>query len=198
MEKIKALEVRLCNLPDTPFWVGDIVKKDVGRQMSVRDGVIATVNYNYTTINYRVTTSLDTPSQTELWEEAGLTLVERGNIWKLEHDEPLTFTGETEEARLLEEAKFYKSLGMSQKVRHFSHHVGDEPEAGDLWELRAGIQKLQSGEADQLIVKNKKTQAVILIKYDNEEFGNRMRAAELKRLGFEVEKSILGSGVKRV
>ena len=98
-----------------------------------------------------------------------LTLIERGNIWKLEHGEPLSF------GSLDEEAAFYKSLGMSRKV------PGNN--SNGFWYFAAGIHSLHDGSADQLIVKNKGTLEVVLIKYDNEEFGNRMRAVELARLG---------------
>ncbi|OGZ07235.1 MAG: hypothetical protein A3C13_04310 [Candidatus Lloydbacteria bacterium RIFCSPHIGHO2_02_FULL_50_11] len=101
---------------------------------------------------------------------SALKLLERGNIWKLEHGEPLSF------ANLDEEAGFYKSLGMSQKV------IFTDTES-ELWPFGGGIRELQHGRADQLIVKDRKNQEVVLIKYDNAEFGNRMRAAELARLG---------------
>lgn len=176
--KMRDLNIRIGDLPDTSFWVGDIVKKDVeGRPETFSAGIIAIVNYDYTPASYRVTTGLNTPSQTEFWSDDYLTLVERGNIWKLEHDEPLSFSGDTEAKRLDEEAAFYKSLGMSQKV------IFTDTES-ELWPIGGGLRELQEGRADRIYFKNS-GQYAVLIKYDKEEFGNRMRAAELKRLGLE-------------
>ncbi len=50
-------------------------------------------------------------------------LVERGNLCKMEHDEPLDFTD------IEEEAKFFQKLGMSSKLNQ-SLRVPDAVEAG--------------------------------------------------------------------
>ena len=174
LRKMSALNIRVGDLPDTPFWVGDVV-------WSEKTGGVNSVvhSINYQTHTYEVATE----RLVRNWfAEKDLVLVEHGNVWKLEHGEPLVFQGESEQARLMEEARFWKSLGMSRKLLHKS----GTKENNDLWHLWAGIQRLQSGKADQLIVKDKTTQQVVLIKYDNTEFGDRMRKHALGRFGFDI------------
>ncbi|HEY9585633.1 MAG TPA: hypothetical protein VJJ02_03545 [Candidatus Paceibacterota bacterium] len=171
-ERIKKLSIRIGDLPDTPFWVGDVVHHS---DTSIR-GSYTIEGVHYVDVSNaeerRYFLSGNGMNQTGKC----LVLVERGNIWKLEHGEPLVFPGSSEQEMLYEEAEFYKSLGMSQKV------IFTDTES-ELWPFGGGIRELQQGRADRLIVKDKKTQEVILIKYDRAEFGNRMRVAELARLG---------------
>ena len=100
-------------------------------------------------------------------------LVEKGEIWKLEHGDPLSFTD------IEEEALFYKSLGMSQKVPR---------EGADcIWQLWAAVQAIQQGRADRYIPKDRKKQQVVLIKYDNRAFGERMRKHVLEPIGMYLD-----------
>ncbi len=183
-EKIAELRVCIGELPDTPFWVGDIVRLtnlaewrfsgDPSYPLVVKKiyyGELPVCNMEASKENDHY--EIPCPGGHFIARTSSLALVSRGNIWKLEHGEPLSF------ASLNEEGKFYQSLGMSQKVLHTSETRSND----HLWDLWAGIQQLQSGNADQLIVKDKKTQQVVLIKYEPIEFGDRMRAAELARLG---------------
>lgn len=174
--KMQDIKIRIGNLPNTPFWVGDKVLQTVSSDPHMVNSVVYN---NEVKCEGGMVYSISNPNVpgTEYNQfEKNLTLVERGNVWKLEHGEPLSFPGGTEAKRLYEEAAFYKSLGMSHKV------IFEDTEE-ELWPIGGGIQKLQRGEADRLIVQDKKTQQVVLIKYDNEEFGARMRVAELARLG---------------
>ena len=69
-----------------------------------------------------------------------LTLIERGNIWKLEHGESLSF------GSLEEEADFYKSLGMSRKL------VNTKEEDG-LWSMKEAFDMLSLDMVDKIIIK---------------------------------------------
>lgn len=191
-KKMRALNVRISDLPDTPFWMGDKVSRHGYPKDDSR--VITQIYYEMpgpemkNSLVYRFADA--SGSHTE--PEENLSLVERGNPWKLEHREPLSFPGTldilgtVELKQLYEEGLFYKSLGMSHKVPFRTMECdpgGTEYEF--LWPWGPAICALQEGRANRLIPKNKGAQGVILIKYDSEEFGERMRAAELKRLGFE-------------
>ncbi len=190
---IALLDIRLGDLPDTPFWVGDVVRVSnscfSGQLNGVSDRVrrVEQVVYNPTS-SLAERYNISGVGIKHLVRAGDLDLVERGNIWKLEHGEPLSFPGETEEARLLEEAAFYKSLGMSQKFQRHKETgiIGWSNESGqeNQWPIGTGIKMLQAGTADRVVPTDKKNQLVAIIKYDNAEFGARMRVAELKRLGF--------------
>ena len=172
---IARLNVRICDLPDTPFWVGDIVSKNVGRQRAESDGVIAEVHHDRVPIQYAVTRATNNPLPAGRWHENGLTLVERGNVWKLEHGEPLLF------ASLDEEAKFYKSLGMSQKLVNTREKDG-------LWSMKEAFDMLSLDRVDKITIKGAygnvpQGPRVVLIKYDNENLGRRVRDETLRQFG---------------
>ncbi len=104
-------------LPDTPFWEGDKVR--VTPLYSFNDSrpnsvyVIQSIMYDLfedkLSAPYRYSQSLDS-----LWEgwarESQLTLVERGNPWRLEHGEPLVFTDAADEIA------FWNSVGHDEEV----------------------------------------------------------------------------------
>jgi len=151
IEELEKLKVKIGDLPDTPFWEGDEVFNKFGSKLH-----IAKIIYK------------DNPSHILYQEDGGseateiaFSLSQRGNIWKLTHGAPLDF------ASIDEEAKFYQSLGMSQKVQSTSED--------GLWSLTAAIEAIHRGEGDQMKLKDKQKLSFIVIKYDNEEFGERMR-----------------------
>ncbi|MDO8521556.1 MAG: hypothetical protein Q7S52_05570 [bacterium] len=199
--KMRDLNIRIGDLPDTPFWVGDLVDvRAAPRELSPYR--VVEVNYGVSPPIYGLESTQPDKNRCNT-EEAGVAfLVKHGNIWNLEHGKPLSFQGETEEKRLLAEAAFYKSLGMSVRfqrskrtgVNEWSNETGQD----DRWSMGTGIGMLQKGTADQIKVVDEKDLLVVIIKYDNVEFGNRMRAAELKRLGFEPEVVFHGSGIKKI
>lgn len=163
-------------LPETPFWEGDRVKlKSVSSRADPEGWVVREIDYdsppNTDDYVYRIT-STRPELRHEYWGD-GLELLARGNLWKMEHGEPMSFAG------IEEEGLFYKSLGMSDKIRHPMDGIDlafDFPQA---------IQVLRAGGADQMKVRNKSRPDYILIKYDNEEFGERMRAHTLTKFGLE-------------
>lgn len=182
-EQLCGVYIRIGDLPETPFWEGDTV--------SINDDL-----YGYACgawvvecINYDTPDKICTLKTAALCSTGGdgylhkskssdhLQLLARGNIWKLAHGEPLDFTD------INEEAKFHQSLGMSQKVRH---PITD----GNLWEIGDAIKAIARGEGHQTKFKDKNSMAFVLIKYDNEEFGKRMRAHTLKQLGIEAGDTI--------
>jgi hypothetical protein len=108
------------------------------------------------------------------------------------HGEPMEFTS------IDEEAAFYKSLGMSRNVTEVA--ALEQRELADATEFRdaneeqnfyasmtatfpEAIKALRDGNADEMKLRDKKQMTFVVIKYDNEEFGRRMRAHTLAKFG---------------
>ena len=163
LSNMPEVQIKIGELPETPFWVGDIVKTYNDRYPAAFN--VEKINY-YQGVETPVF-HLSSPEHTEIHIENELTLIKRGNIWKLAHGEPLLFTN------IVEEAVFYKSLGMSRRIIHQGKN--EFPIGTAVWLLRHGI-------ADQMKVKNGQKMTYVLIKYDNVEFGNRMRTCTLSSL----------------
>lgn len=183
--KVGNLWVRMCDLPEMLFWEGDIVKILDPHHNSV-SWLVRNVDYNVNGRHYCYLKSValfaDTHSHCQRYTSE-LELVSRGNLWKMEHGEPMEF------ADIYTEAKFYQSLGTSDKVTHVRHRgmVGEIKETVDTWEFKDAVAALQRGDADQMKPKDKKYLTFVLIKYDVPkvpDFGERMRAHELNRLWF--------------
>lgn len=116
-------------LPETPFWEGDIVRVTGSTRfvvvvaqfpMNQRDVfVVSNIDYsNLSTITngirYPVYSISDKiPAEWFCFAGEGqMELLERGNVWKFYHDEPLTF------ADLKEEATFHRLIGQVSEVRN--------------------------------------------------------------------------------
>jgi|GEM_PF-4901663 len=192
--KIEQVFLRIGDLQETPFGEGDFVR--LNRESGRRGQEVWVVE----SIDRSTPPSMfGNPYKLRSTERSGsrdgdacaaksvfdLSLVSRGNLWKMEHGEKMEF------ADVYAEAKFYQSLGMSQKL---SRNVRI-PECTEWvacrnteeWDFTSGIEALRKGAGDQMKVKDAKRMRFVLIKYENVEFGNRMRAHELKRLGFPEE-----------
>ena len=94
------------DLPDTGFWEGDIVRVHNTSSMPnpKMDGytVVYITYHNLTSEGGKPFYSVSDSLQTRLiWfrgvPENGMELIERGNVWKLHHNEPLMFTNNREE-----------------------------------------------------------------------------------------------------
>jgi hypothetical protein len=173
---MSTLKIKIADLPDTPFWEGDHVIYTGQSHTSIhREFTIVKIRYNKKPIYYEVYYS---ERNMNLYaEDSGFQLVKRGNIWKLAHGEPLDFTD------IGEEAKFYQSLGMSQRVKK---PLNDD----NLWNTTDALGAIVRGEGHQMKIKDRKNMLFALIKYDSEEFGERMRAYTLKQFGLEYDSTI--------
>ncbi len=183
LHEIVDINIRIADLPETPFWEGDIVKNQC--QASSR-WVIKCIEYHS---DCKHIYHLQTPSDAGTGHafDSTLTLVARGNLWKLDHGEPLVF------ASIEDEAKFYKSLGMSRKVCQsvdqtharaagfVDFHTTEE------WDFKSAISCLHEGRGDAIKVKDRKNMTFVVIKYDLEEFGGRMRTHTLAKFGLAEE-----------
>ncbi len=189
VREIADINIRLGDLPETPFWEGDTIvfthdhNRGCGKEAH---WVITKIGYdslieelgwsNKKILASCVLRSCEDGRTAVTHDMSNLTLIARGNLWKMKHGEPMEF------ASIEDEAKFYRSLGMSRNITANGNEV----------RMEVAINALLAGEADQLKVKvstgkGGKDFFFALIKYESEEFGRRMRAHELKRLGFTEE-----------
>ena len=111
-------KVRLRSAPETDFWVGDIIT-DCSRHEYDHLYVVG-INYDY--IGHKRTDGSDMPlyEVSNSWPNNGwrsnanaedLTLVARGNVWKYNHNEPMSFLN------IEEEANFYSLIGRTRQVK---------------------------------------------------------------------------------
>ena len=118
-------------LPETPFWEGDKVRVHARLALTVVTGemppehdpeifTIVEIDFHYlnekTTIGtkypaYKISDKLGSGWHTSANED-DMKLVERGNVWKFYHGEPLQF------ADIKEEAAFFMILGHYEEVRN--------------------------------------------------------------------------------
>ncbi len=191
LKKIADIYIRIGDLPETPFWEGDTVT------------ITHDQNHEYGRAAKWLLTEICYAEEGGLREESGymlrscgdiygreyhcansITLFERGNLWKFEHGEPMEF------ASIEEEAKFYKSLGMSQKVGDYASKVKDgrgQSNPNCIWKLESAINCIREGRGDEMKIKDRGRMDWVVIKYDNEVFGKRMRAHTLAKFGLAEE-----------
>lgn len=177
-KEIGNIYFKIGDLPETPFWEGDMVKL-TEHAADPSGWIISGIQHMLTKdplyqLESTVMRSRYGGGNREYTATVrNLELIKRGNLWKMEHGEPMEFVS------IEDEAKFYQSLGMSRNITANGNEV----------RMEVAINALLKGEADQAKVKvvtskTGKDFFFALIKYDNEAFGMRMRAHELKRLGF--------------
>ena len=193
-EQIDAVQIKISDLPETPFWEGDTVsfrrEKCLGLadEMANRRHTVSEIDYNTGACgDFRV-------RMMSIYGSAGgsisgIRLVERGNIWKYQHGEPLDFTD------IEKEAEFYRSLGMTQKAcirngensasDNIPHYVSTGDAQTFTFDVAMGF--LELGMADEAKIKDRKQFLFVLIQYDNQEFGHRMREHTLRKFGLEEE-----------
>ncbi|MCR4311710.1 MAG: hypothetical protein NUV56_00335 [Candidatus Uhrbacteria bacterium] len=117
----------LRDLPETPFWEGDMVfvpgaalmERSLGKR---NPHLFQVIGINYSDLNettrigtkypaYNIASGFSAGWHTGASEDS-MTLVERGPVWKHYHNEPIVF------ASLEEEASFYHLLGHTEEVRN--------------------------------------------------------------------------------
>lgn len=184
-EERAEISIRIGDLPDTPFWEGDFVRIKNAHELqppvpNVSSWCVDSINLQQGFIPHpSFNISLPSGLKRSGMCADELTLVKRGNLWKMEHGEKMEF------ASIEEEAKFYQSLGMSKKLTHTVHRgfVGEIAETTDIWKLTDAAMCLVRGEGDDMKLKDKKNMTYVVIKYDSGEFGKRMRAHALAKFG---------------
>lgn len=180
--------IRIGDLPDCRLWEGDTVifTGDLSRDHSERDyWTVMSIDYSAgkSTKNCTLRSCHDS-RVAKATNMDRVVLMARGNLWKMEHGEPMEF------ATIEAEGLFYKSLGMSHKLSYLLSEMRPKdsrmsaPRKTDEYELADAVRKIQNGEADQMKCANAKKLTYVLIWYKNREFGERMRAHTLAKLNF--------------
>ncbi len=183
---LSAIMIKIGDLPETPFWEGDRVRlKSVPKEADPDGWIVSDIWFDAilaTEVGFLYRIKSLNPKLHCDKRDNELELIKRGNLWKMEHGGPVEF------ASIEEEAKFYQSLGMSVKLSHTLPQsnigFGITGRSTDEWEWKDAVTEIRRGAADEMKLKNKKDMTFVLIKYDRMEFGNRMRAHTLAKLGF--------------
>jgi hypothetical protein len=102
-------------------------------------------------------------------DEADMTLVKRGNVWKYYHNEPLEFEN------LVEEIDFFHKMGHYKEVQN--------PKTGTYsWELMDVLEAVKRGDVDCIKMAGS-VNSVFAFKMNDRELGERVRKATLS--GFQ-------------
>lgn len=173
--EIADINIRIANLPETPFWEGDVVRH---KSPSNENWMVEAIDYAaiHSVAGCFKLATID--GRTHMKKNGGfLRLVSRGNLWKMEHG------GKMEFASIEDEARFYQSLGLSQKLAHDERlgFVGEGVRNTEVWKMIDAIACIRRGDGDEMKIKDKQHMLFVVIKYDNKEFSERMRAHTLAK-----------------
>lgn len=180
-------ELFLHDLPETKFWEGDTVRivpraqfKDDGSVVGADNKIMMIVGIEYGWRNkgeprtYRISNDFGAGWHTYAKEDE-LVLVERGNVWKYFHNEPL------QSKDIQEEANFFKMLGHYEEVRNpktgFYSWTKDEV-------LEAIRVKIADGFSAGLIPLTDKV-SISAIRFRDRNLGEKVRQETLK--GFNLQ-----------
>lgn len=168
----------LRDLPETPFWEGDIVRvsSSDNRQLQI-------VSIDYANLAektqlggkypaYRVSDSLGAGWHTSASED-DMVLIERGPVWKLFHDEPVTF------GSLVEEAQFFQQIGHFEEVPNPRNGLYSWTREEALEAIRAGIIHGFSLSGAFLGLSS----SIRAIRFTDEDLGKRVAQATLEGFG---------------
>jgi hypothetical protein len=117
--------------------------------------------------------------------EREVTLIERGNIWKWYHHEPIAF------ATIQEEASFYHSIGRTHEVRNPKKQLyawDDAVDANGKKYPKEALEAIRDGLGHTMNVTNlpfSYRAHLSVYKFDDEEVGQRVRKATLAGFGWE-------------
>lgn len=179
----------LRDLPEIPFWEGDIVRvyshvplisiiSEFPPEMLPDLMMIISVDYDYLGTarddgsKYPVYTVSEEPQSgwSTMAREDELTLVERGNVWKYYHGEPLQFSD------IQEEARFYSWIGQTDEVRNPKNNFYSWTMAEALEAIRSGLGHA-IGLYPNFFGSRSSTE---VIRFRNEEVGHRVAQVTLQ------------------
>ncbi|MDA2922976.1 hypothetical protein MYX07_06970 [Patescibacteria group bacterium AH-259-L07] len=182
----------LRELPETPFWEGDFVRvrgrsavTSVYSEMPPEHDPdvfqIIGIDYRYLTEKtqvgtkypaYNISDKLGSGWHTSASED-DMVLVERGPVWKLYHDEPITFDD------IKEEASFFESLGHTEEVRNPANGLYK-------WTKEEVLEAIQRGIIHGFSVSSGlfgSGPSISATRFRNEELGARVAQATLEGFG---------------
>ncbi len=153
----------LRELPETPFWEWDVVQIPFTKEEHVIQGI----DYNW--INpgehyYRVSKEITGSTQSIA---CGIKLLKRGNVWKFDHNEPITFSN------IREEAYFYQTIGHIREIKN--------PNTNNYnWTKQEIIQAMKNGTVHGFYgdILGESLHKIAIV-YNNGEVGSRIRKAVL-------------------
>ena len=159
---------RLGDLPETKFWEDDkvLVNFPSGHELPV-PMTISLIDYNkwpFYDVLYPERQGMTAA------EESWITLVERGNVWKYYHNEPIVF------ADLQEEATFATRIGQTTEVRN--------PVSGRFdWTKEEVLAAIQAGTVHGFSISNLfRTSHIVAKLFKDENLGKRVAEETLKGL----------------
>lgn len=178
-EAILDNRVRLGDLPETRAWLLDTLIPVDGVRDEDRDlrFVVTRINYHSDVLYYDVTAYNEEGRScfSTGFRDEDIKEVVRGNVWKLEHGEPLVF------ADLQEEASFAKGLGKAREVRN--------PKSGLYsWTLEEFLAAIKADIVDCMtngIMPFTTTRRINAYRYEDRDLGERLRQATIK--GFDLD-----------
>lgn len=180
----RGLETRLGDLPPTHFWEGDKVRlKEPAKISDYFGGVLTITIVGYSWMHQKRVDKSPMPIYTVRDEvtngpttsvsDSEIELVERGNIWKYEHLEPLSFSN------LAEEAGFWKSIGHTTDVKNLSS-------GNYAWTREEALDAIRKGIAHGFSVFSgffNCGPSISVLRFKDEELGERVRKATLEANG---------------
>ena len=169
--RIPQSEMRLGDLPETSFWEWDVVRTadgEVLRIVSIIYGQIGMFRNDGVTPMSIYVCGTDTNYAT--YREDEVELVERGLVWRRAQGEELVF------ADLGEEMDFHLAIGEYEDLR-------DPQFGGFTWQIEDALAAIDAGEGHGLTRPPLLGGAITVVRFDDEEFGERLRAATLEGFG---------------
>ena len=170
--------IRLGDLPPTPFWEEDkvLVHRHDGDVELVVKGIsyhqLHERNEDGSPCNaYEVhhADGWQTGASADMME-----LIERGNVWKYHHGEPLSFES------LAEEVAFFTTIGRTEEVRNPESELYD-------WTLEQALQAIKDGIGHGFtngMIPFANVERISVKRFQNEDLGRRVAAETLR--GFNV------------
>lgn len=170
-----AKQVRLGDLPSTPFWEEDKVRVRFPKKGDEHKMTIGHVAYGFMHkqdndgspwpfygVHYAGGSSTGA-------EESWIELIERGNVWKYYHNEPITF------GDIKEEAQFFQLIGHTEEVKNPNNgfYIWTQEEVLDA--IRNGIAHGFSGSGISIRAKRFRAK-----RFRDEDLGQRVAQATLE------------------
>ena len=177
---LHAKQVRLGDLPPTKFWEGDEVRVHFpNNEYAEQKMTIGRIDYSF--MHKRRDNGSPWPfydinlaqGGTTSAEESWIELVERGNIWKYYHNEPLSFID------LKEEAHFFRLIGQTEEMRNPANGIYR-------WTKEEVLEAIKNGEVHGFFIKGfifGRGLHIHAMRFKNEELGKRVAQATLEGFG---------------
>ncbi len=172
-------QVRLGDLPLTPFWEGDKVRVHFQNKRGKQEMTVGRIDYS------RMHARRDDGSPWPFYdvkfkedgstsaEESWIELIQRGNVWKYYNNQPLSF------ADLKEEASFFLLIGQTKEVRNPANGFYS-------WTKEEVLEAIKGGHVHGFSAGNGffgSGPHINAMRFHNEELGRRVAKATLEGFG---------------